>query len=441
MENIGEGTEEARLNVVESLISSMNEQLAALANEIYTVCIFRVPEIYRRVKEEDYTPRVISIGPLHYGDSTLQAMEAYKLRYLHDFLIKFGVGIDKLVSIASNMEVLVRACYEDTTKIKSKEFCRMILLDGVFIVQLFIKNLIDMREPGDMLFENRWMASDLMHDMLLLENQLPIFFILVIFDLVDPSRVHQKSFHQIAFEYFITVGNLRRLELTPHCQQSRHLVEFLFNLHRPSNIQVVLPETSFTGRFRHIRSATELHEAGVCFVKGSGKLFEVSFEAGRLTIPSLIVDDKTETFFRNLIAFEKCGHHVKYITSYIIFMYNLIETDEDMKLLLDYGIINNMLGEDHQLVADLFTNVGKEIRVDPGYRDFIFAKTCYDLCRYNKGPIHMLKSKLYRSKLILETDYFGEPWAFFKFIVICFTIIQTVCALLGLALEQRRSNS
>ncbi|KAK1390675.1 hypothetical protein POM88_018853 [Heracleum sosnowskyi] len=429
-----EGSEEVRLNVVERLICSMNKELDALANDSsYTVCIYRVSEKYRKSKEEAYTPRVVSIGPLHHGKSHLQAMEAYKLRYLHSFRYRFGISVDKLITYASNKEGQIRGCYEDTSNFESEEFCRMILLDGIFVVQLFVKNLIQMREPGDMLFENQWMASDLMHDMLLLENQLPFNFILGLFNFVDGSRVHQKSFYELSHDYFKGVGNTKNVKLTPSCEQSRHLVEFLVILHRPSSNRQQAP--SGNGRCQYTRSASQLHAAGVRFGHGMGELFEVSFNEkdGLLKLPQLTVNDKTETFFRNLIAFEQCGHYEKHITSYIIFMDSLIDTAEDVELLVDCEVIENLLGENQQ-VADLFNNVYKEVIEEQ--KDFYFSEICNSLDDYSKDYIHEWNSAWFKWKLILKNEYFSNPWSFVAFMaasaVILLTIVQTVCSILGL---------
>lgn len=66
---------------------------------------------------------------------------------------------------------------------------------------------------------------------------------------------------------------------------------------------------------------------------------KVSFDkkGGILKLPQLIVNDKTETFFRNLIAYEQNGHNEKYI-SYVIFMDSLINTVEDVELLMKRNI-------------------------------------------------------------------------------------------------------
>ncbi|KAK1390670.1 hypothetical protein POM88_018848 [Heracleum sosnowskyi] len=426
--NLKECNEEVRINVVEGLISSMSEELRALATNSNTVCIYRISEKYRKSKEEAYTPRVVSVGPLHHGKIHLQAMEAYKLRYLQSFISKLGIGIDKLIKYAAKMEASVRGCYEDTSEFQSKEFCKMILLDGIFVVQLFVKNLIQMRDPGDMLFENKWMASDLMHDMLLLENQLPLNFILGLYEFVDSARVHHKSFHELSFDYFKLVGNTKRLKLVDGYERSRHLVEFLVILHRPCNIK---KEPMPKGRFEYTKSASELWEAGVRFDRRMGDLFDVSFELGLLKLPQLTVNDETETFFRNLIAYEQCGHYEKHITSYIIFMDSLINTAEDVDLLVKHGVIDNLLGES-KLVATLFNNLYKEVMEEQ--KDFYFAEICNDLNKYSKNRIHKWNSKWFRWKLILKEKYFSNPWSFVAFLaasaVIVLTVVQTVCSIL-----------
>ncbi|KAK1390674.1 hypothetical protein POM88_018852 [Heracleum sosnowskyi] len=347
--NLKECNEEVRINVVEGLISSMSEELSALATNSYTVCIYRVSVKYRKSKEEAYTPRVVSVGPLHHGKIHLQAMEAYKLRYLQSFISKLGIGIDKLIKYAAKMEASVRGCYEDTSEFQSKEF----------------------------------------------------------------------------------LGNTKNEKQTPDCEQSRHLVEFLVFLHRPSSNRQQAP--SGNGRCQYTISASQLHAAGVRFDHGMGELFEVSFndKDGQLKLSQLTVNDETETFFRNLIAYEQCGHYEKHITSYIIFMDSLMKTAEDVDLLVKHGVIDNLLGES-KLVATLFNNLCKEVMEEQ--KDFYFAEICNDLNKYSKTRIHKWNSKWFKWKLILKEKYFSNPWSFVAFLaasaVIVLTVVQTVCSIL-----------
>ena len=44
--------------------------------------IYRVPKNVREVHKNAFAPKIISIGPLHYGDPGLRFMEEHKMRYL-----------------------------------------------------------------------------------------------------------------------------------------------------------------------------------------------------------------------------------------------------------------------------------------------------------------------------------------------------------------------
>ncbi|KAL8121927.1 hypothetical protein AgCh_018602 [Apium graveolens] len=186
------------------------------------------------------------------------------------------------------------------------------------------------------------------------------------------------------------------------------------------------------------RSAGELQAAGVRFDNEPTGMFDVSFESGLLRLPQLTVNDKTETFFRNVIAFEQCGYNRKHISSYIIFMARLINTAEDVELLVKHGIIENLLGK-NELVANLFNNLYKEV-VEEQTAD----KTSNDLDGYSKDIIHKwnarwLKWKLHKWlvwKVILMDRYLNNPWVIISVvaaaIIVVLTIVQAVCAILGL---------
>lgn len=64
------------------------DNLPTISSEI---CIYRVPEKFRRANEEAYTPQIISIGPFHWDNKKLQSAEEIKLRYLKGFLSRIKV--------------------------------------------------------------------------------------------------------------------------------------------------------------------------------------------------------------------------------------------------------------------------------------------------------------------------------------------------------------
>lgn len=48
-------------------------------------CIYKVPTILLKGKEEVYTPLLISIGPIHHNNKKLEEMQEHKQRYFHFF--------------------------------------------------------------------------------------------------------------------------------------------------------------------------------------------------------------------------------------------------------------------------------------------------------------------------------------------------------------------
>lgn len=123
-----------------SLESYLEDEIAAVPNKNYDLgTIYKVSEKYRKAKEESYTPRVVSIGPLHHGKSYLQSMETIKLKCLTNLTKELGISLKRLSEYATSREGLVRSCYTDF-KFDAKEFSKMILLDGIFIILLISKN-------------------------------------------------------------------------------------------------------------------------------------------------------------------------------------------------------------------------------------------------------------------------------------------------------------
>lgn len=170
-----------------------------------------------------------------------------------------------------------------------------------------------------------------------------------------------------------------------------------------------------------IRSAIELQEAGVRFKKSrTHSLGDVSFVAGVLRLPALVVDDTTEYMFLNLIAFERlhagAGNEV---TSYIFFMDTIIDSEMDVALLHRTGILVNALGCD-KAVAQLFNSLSKDITVD---RQGVLDVVRMSMSNYCKKPWNKWRANLIHT-------YFRNPWAIVSLVAAIFlfalTIVQTV---------------
>ncbi|CAK9219052.1 unnamed protein product [Sphagnum jensenii] len=99
-----------------------------------------------------------------------------------------------------------------------------------------------------------------------------------------------------------------------------------------------------------LKSATKLKKAGIRIEKCCGMLDKVAFENGCLCLPIVILEDRTESYFRNLTMYEMfdetdllwCGGDRPF-TNYIQLMGQLIKKKEDIEHLIDKGVIVNGL--------------------------------------------------------------------------------------------------
>ena len=80
-----------------------------------------------------------------------------------------------------------------------------------------------------------------------------------------------------------------------------------------------------------------------------------------LEVPRLEVHDKTEGIFKNLMALEQCHYPFEaYTCNYMVLLDFLINTREDVELLVEKGIIVNKLGS-NKAVAIMVNKLGFEI--------------------------------------------------------------------------------
>ncbi|KAK9279161.1 hypothetical protein L1049_012838 [Liquidambar formosana] len=114
----------------------------------------RVPPSMRQIDEDNYIPELVSIGPFHRDNPSLQSMEAHKLRFLYGILDPMtyktntvdsssknwrvkNVTLDGLERAMKELEKKTRECYsEKFDAFTSDEFVRMMVLDSCFIVEL-----------------------------------------------------------------------------------------------------------------------------------------------------------------------------------------------------------------------------------------------------------------------------------------------------------------
>ncbi|KAJ7964928.1 hypothetical protein O6P43_014658 [Quillaja saponaria] len=304
-------------------------------------CIYRVPPHIREVNDEAYTPKVISMGPFHFGIKRLQFMERHKLRYLKSFLDRAQCrkSFKDWVEYVTNLNPSVRSYYANLIELIDHDLAKVILVDAGFILELFLRNFHDewTEEDGSLL--KPWLSTTMKVDLMLLENQIPFVVLQQIFDEAFPNsqdnNVVRPPLLQLSFEYF-AYYNKQNLDSTNVSIQ--HFTDMLRHFHLREGLPNRADNDEKTEL--HLHTVTELLEEGLELRADNSKkcLFDLQFSDGVLTIPCFKVDGHTEILFRNLLALEQCHYpYEAYVTDYIRLLEFLIDTGKDVDLLINNG--------------------------------------------------------------------------------------------------------
>lgn len=163
---------------IDRLAQSVTEELQISNPFAGTCCIFKVPERLRELNEKAYTPRLVSIGPIHHGNEKLKAMEDHKRMYLKEFIARTKVSVKGFIELIKVKETRLRNCYAETNGFSSEDFIKMILMDAAFVIMFLLKwTCTDFRESRDSIFYPPYKSVDVRVDICLLENQLPFFIL------------------------------------------------------------------------------------------------------------------------------------------------------------------------------------------------------------------------------------------------------------------------
>ncbi|KAF3777066.1 hypothetical protein EJ110_NYTH46890 [Nymphaea thermarum] len=195
----------------------------------------------------------------------------------------------------------------------------------------------------------------------------------------------------------------------------------------------MVPHAKSTG----VPSVKWLRDAGVTFKKSHGGRFsDVHFDDknGVLSLPFLEIDEDTAAKFMNLIAFERMHPSIGgQVTSYFLFMDALLDTGEDVRLLISRGIVRNELGSD-DAAAKLFNSLGDGVVDNDVQNDGVSQLDADKSVRWRTTEV-LRKLNAYASSkrnmwiADLKHKYFNSPWAcislFAAILLIVLTVLQT----------------
>ncbi|KAF3946184.1 hypothetical protein CMV_027520 [Castanea mollissima] len=405
-------------------------------------CIYKVPKRLREVKKEAYTPRLISVGPLHRNIDASNEMEMLKQKYFQEFFHRTWKDRMEFENIVNKNEENIRHCYAAEISLPGKEdFAKMILLDSIFIIELFLRTATRQEyEKDDYILSKPWLDEGIKHDLILLENQLPFFILDELHHHIGRSTSIHKSFIDLACNYFFRGDQKKPIE-----KEVKHFTDLQRYFYLPRNLE--------TGNsIEHLHSATKLDTAGlkfqVCKENQADKvLLDIQVEKPnlseifprfncswllhclpclkcfwcldclqtRLVVPRFVINHGTEDLFRNLMALEQCHYPFEaYICNYIVLLDFLINTREDAELLVEKKIIAHSLGS-YKAVAQMVNKLGQEI---------VEKNSCYH--NVAKDLNEHYGSRWNKNIASLRTVYFRDVWrgtATFVGIVVLFVTI------------------
>ncbi|KAL2518800.1 Plant protein of unknown function (DUF247) [Abeliophyllum distichum] len=243
-------------NVTISIDTLLNRLSSAPSNP----SIFRVGNHLRSINPEDYDPKIIAIGPFHRNKRHLQNMEQHKIRYLKLVLQrKNESSVERYVTKMRGLEDEARKCYAEDIQLDEDEFVKMLLLDGCFIIEFLSKFQNKDYSDDDPIFQYGHIQSNLFHDLMLFENQIPFDIIGCLFNMIktDTGDKIESLIWPLLQNGIFAVQDLPEVPKTHH-----HLLGIVHDLQC----------SSFARRFSHIDSKENINSAN----KGGGALLSFS---------------------------------------------------------------------------------------------------------------------------------------------------------------------
>ncbi|KAJ0702125.1 hypothetical protein HanPI659440_Chr14g0525831 [Helianthus annuus] len=415
------------VNIVHETVRSLLDCVGEKQNvtNTFSPSIYMAPSTLRNLSPNSFMPRVVSIGPLHRKDENLQRFEGRKAAFVHDLMSRSNSSSTQMLTtcverVASVIEK-IRGCYAaDVKSYDDIELAKMMVMDACFILEFIHKISVG----SNLRLQDQYIP----YDLVLLENQIPFFVLEDIYECVIynfeerlslTAFIHPLLKYTNLFQGRIKVGGSRS------DFNHDHILGYLHHCFQPKNdISSAFPSST-------IHSAVELDRAGVNFMPNQDAKWPMAMEVQMyrstifwflfkptLTMPTLRIDDFTELILRNLIAYEQSYVVNPYVTSYARAMDMLIDTHEDIAMLVTSKVIVNHKGSNEE-AANMINRICKEV----------FPEHFFYTEQWEQLDIHF-NSYWPRKIVKLKRTYFSSPWSiialFAGIILFVLTVVQTI---------------
>ncbi|PON95327.1 hypothetical protein TorRG33x02_088490 [Trema orientale] len=424
---------------IEALSSSIERGLSGNLAMPPQCSIFKIPTILSRHSKDAFTPNAFSFGPFHHDNVQLKPTNRIKQKYLLDLISRLSKPnpldpnptdvirpdsklIRNFTKAISDVQNEARDYYAGPIGMKADKFLEMLVLDGCFIIELFRKKSYpDLVEKGDPIFTMPCLFQFLYHDLILLENQIPWLVLEILFDLTNTRSIDTKLLVELAIDFFDGIFTTEKTPVQPLLSTnhgSKHILDLLRN-------SLVLNSGMNTKRasfnvLERMHSATRLEDSRIRFRTReiSKSILDIRFlsKTGVMEIPTLLIQETTETVFRNLISLEQCcPGYEPIVTSYAVLLDNLINTNKDLQILCKSKTIISWLNIDDA------TKIFNKLYIDTYVKKNYYDQLTTEVNRYSKR-------RWPRYQRVLKRDYFKHPWSIIGFIA---ASIAFILAILG----------
>ncbi|KAJ0780219.1 hypothetical protein HanPI659440_Chr06g0235151 [Helianthus annuus] len=385
--------------------------------------IYIVPSTVRDLRPSCFSPRVVSIGPLHRDDMNLREFEERKASYLTSLVSRTNSPqeetLQSCVEKAYASMDKIKACYIWTKNYDDDEIAKMMVMDACFILGF----ILQVQE------KKNWVTQVVIYDLVLLENQIPFFFLELMFRCTISKFIPHVSlveFLQPVLDHLnFFVGDIDFQNIST--DTIPHILSLLHECYMPRVDNISSGTLSST-----IRSAVDLDRAGVHFRPNETPKWLMEMEVNihrypfffwswsktTLKMPVLKMHHFSELVLRNLIAYEQFRRTSKYITSYVVAMDMLVNTQEDVAMLIDSEVLVNYMSSNEE-AANMINNISKEVAC----QDFFYGEQWNTLNKYCNSywPKHLAR---------MRRTYFSSPWNMIALVagitLFALTVVQTI---------------
>ncbi|XP_027121742.1 putative UPF0481 protein At3g02645 [Coffea arabica] len=252
------------------------------------VSIFSVPKTLMVSALDCFVPQVVALGPYHHWRSELYEMEKYKIasakrtqKRLQS--LKFQDVVDQL----ARFEPRIRACYHKYLDFNGETIAWMMAMDASFLLEFLQvyaakegKVLTRLSSRMSHLLDlagTKSVHNAILRDMVMLENQIPLFLLremleLQLSSLEEADNLLMSMLIGFGKELlpFKVMEELPKVEVTSYA----HLLDFLY--------RVIVPELEGPSEITEIDEEGEIKEAEESYVGKPSQVKQLSHLVGKI---------------------------------------------------------------------------------------------------------------------------------------------------------------